>query len=307
MTEPTEKRPDAATPAARDHKTIIWAATTVLVAVIMVGGMLLLQRGCQTGNQTVYVPRQPQMEAPNKDARSIPEKIADRIEGMAAKEKKYIDDKIAHAEKLAGAVYDKLKGAVKPVETARAGVTSQFARVSSSPQLVVMKDAVDVDITRSNERLILWGRLNLGKTEVELKARGNKVQFYVPMSQLKADDFSYDPDARRVVVRVPEPVLDRELVEVQSNPADIEVRRDAGWARLSALSGKALEREAREALRDEVLTAADTPERRAAARTEAAKALRPFFSDLANSLQEGVQLDFEFVPAAPAAKASSGS
>jgi hypothetical protein len=76
-----------------------------------------------------------------------------------------------------------------------------------------------------------------------------------------------------------------------------------GWARLASYSGKHLEGRAREALRQEVLASADTQPMRDMARMQAEKSLRGLLRDLADSLQPGVTLVFEFkeAKAAPSA------
>ena len=204
---------------------------------------------------------------------------ADRLEGMAGK------------------VFEKLREGLRPNVTLRTIINSQFAKLDATPKLVVLTDTIDVEVAKSSEKRVLWGLLNLGTTEVRLKAPGNKVQFYIPVREIKAEDFSYRPAAKKVVVRVPGPVLDRQVVDVQSDPSKIEVETRVGWARLSAFSGKRLEAKAREALRQEVLASADTPPMHDLARLHAEKTLKAFFAELEGALGDGVRLEFEFRPA----------
>jgi len=248
--------------------TIIWAVAAVLVTLIVVGGIVAYS--------IITTPHRLAT-----DTERIGGKIADHLEG------------------LAGKVYDRLKDGLRPLVTVRTSVTSQFTRIDSTPKLVVMTDTIAVDITRTSEKRAIWGLLNLGTTEVRLKAPGNKVQFYIPIGQLEAEDFSFDRARRRIVIRVPAPILDRDIVEVQSDPAKIEVETHVGWARLSAYSGKALEAKAREGLRDEVLRTADSQAMHEIARTKAEKTLRTFFGDLESSFLDGVGIEFQFKPAPP--------
>ena len=236
-----------------------WIIAIVLIEAIGVGGYLAYT--------TIMTPE-----------RTV-EKTADRLEGMAGK------------------VWQHLEGALRPNVTLKTVIHGQFARIETTPKLVVMTDTINVEVVRSSEKRALWGLLNLGTTEVRLRAPGNKIQFVVPLGKVTADDFSYDAAARKVTVRVPAPVLDTDLVEVQSDPAKIEVQTSVGWARLSAYSGKSLEEKSRAALRQEVLAAADTPAMHDLARVQAEKALRGFFGDLAAALADGVRMEFEFKPA----------
>jgi hypothetical protein len=238
-----------------------WVVAAVLIALILVGAYTIRQA----------------LRMPERTVNTA----ADRLEGMAGK------------------VFEKLREGLRPNVTVRSTVRSQFAKLDATPKLVVLTDTIDVEVAKSSEKRVLWGLLNLGTTAVRLKAPGNKVQFYIPLGEIRADDFVYQPAAKKVVVRLPAPVLDRQVVDVQSDPLKIEVETKVGWARLSAYSGKTLEAKAREALRQEVLSTADTPPMHDLARLHAEKTLRAFFAELEAALEDGVRLEFEFKAAKP--------
>jgi len=252
---------EAGRPAPRGPSAWPWAVAAVLIALILVGAYTLRQ-ALRTPERTVNT-------------------AADRLEGMAGK------------------VFEKLREGLRPNVTVRSTVRSQFAKLDATPKLVVLTDTIDVEVAKSSEKRVLWGLLNLGTTEVRLRAPGNKVQFYIPLGEIRADDFVYQPAARKVVVRLPAPVLDRQVVDVQSDPLKIDVETKVGWARLSAHSGKTLETKAREALRQEVLSTADTPPMHDVAHLHAEKTLRAFFAELQAALEDGVRLEFEFKAAKP--------
>jgi len=195
---------------------------------------------------------------------------------------------------IVGRVYEKIRDGLRPNVHYSTLIVNQFTEFSARPKLVVLTATTSVEVVKRSEKSALWGLLDLGDTVVRLKADGNKVQFYVPVGEIKPEDFSYDPARRQVVVRVPAPVLDPDIVEVQSDPAKIQVQTKVGWARLESYSGKYLEAKAREALRREVLASADTQPMRDMARMQAEKSLRGLFHGLAGALQPGVTLVFEF-------------
>jgi hypothetical protein len=244
-----------------------WAAALMAVALVV---LALIAAGAYVAREALRTPE-----------RTV-DKAADRLEGMAGK------------------VFDKIRDGLRPSVTVRTSVGSQVARLNATPKLVVLTETVDVEVAKSSEKRVLWGLLNLGTTEVRLKAPGNKVQFFIPLKEIKEEDFVYQPATKKVLVRVPAPVLDRQVVDVQSDPAEIEVETKVGWARLSAFSGRSLERQAKEALRQEVLSAADTPPMHDLARVQAEKTLRAFFGELEAGLRAGVRLEFEFKAAANA-------
>ena len=54
-------------------------------------------------------------------------------------------------------------------------------------------------------------------------------------------------------IEIPTPVIDEEIVEIQSDPSLIKVRKEIGWGRLESRSGEFLERQIRRDLRSLVI------------------------------------------------------
>jgi hypothetical protein len=189
---------------------------------------------------------------------------------------------------------DRLGDGLKPEITIRNIVANQVTKIRQESKLVVLTADLDATVSRTEEMRVLWGYLNLGTSEATIQVRGNKVQYYVPLAGFTADNMTYDKTRGRVVIRVPQPVLDRDIVEVQSDPGMIFVRKERGWARLPS-SPERLEDESRAMLRAEVLKAGDAPSVHDRARVEARKVLARLFGDLTLVLRDGVTLDFEFV------------
>lgn len=131
-------------------------------------------------------------------------------------------------------------------------------KVRKESKLVVMTAEVSVNIERSSKKIkkILWVHLNLGTTVVEIKIPGNKVQYILPVDHMSADDFKFDSETRELTVLIPSPIIDKEIVEVQNDPAKITVRKQIGWGRLQEYSGKYLEKRIKADLRNEVIKAA---------------------------------------------------
>ncbi len=199
---------------------------------------------------------------------------------------------------VVGSVMDRLEGALKPRITVQNIVASQVRKVSEESKLVVLTTELDATVSRTEDLRLLWGYLNLGTSEATIQVRGNKVQYYIPLKGFSADNITYDKTRGRVVVRVPAPVLDRDIVEVQSDPEMVFIRKERGWARLPSTQER-LEDEARAMLRGEVLKAGDAPWLHEKARAEGKKVLATLFNDLALVLSDGVTLEFEYseVPA----------
>jgi hypothetical protein len=138
-------------------------------------------------------------------------------------------------------------------------IQTSLDRLRDESKLVVYTANVSVMITKTSEKKALFGKLDLGSTTVRLRAAGNKAQIIVPLKQLAAGDFYYNPDQKKLTVTIPPPRVDESLVEVQTDPAFYELETDLGWARLDSLSGDFLREQARRDLRPSVVAEASDP------------------------------------------------
>ena len=134
----------------------------------------------------------------------------------------------------------------------------------------------------------------LGTTTVALRARDNRVQYYVPLTNITKGDFKYDETHKRLVFRVSSPVLDKDLVEVQSDPSKIEVRTDIGWARFDKFSGQFLREQAQRDLRPAVLEEGNNSLYIDKAKINARESLKKLLEPLASKLKDDVELEIDF-------------
>ena len=131
-----------------------------------------------------------------------------------------------------------------------------FKATKAESKLVVMTSEVTVVVERSNTKRKLWGYLNLGTTDVELKVPGNKVQYILPVDKMSNDDFNWNQKTGELTVYIPRSIVDKDIIEIQSDPGKISVRKKIGWGRLEKYSGQYLEKQIKATLRDEVIKAA---------------------------------------------------
>lgn len=188
--------------------------------------------------------------------------------------------------------------ALKPDVTFRSSVFSSFRKLKGQGKLVVATIEVDVQVEKSSQKK-LWNYLDLGETRTSMKVRNNKVQYYIPVEAIAEDIFHYDSATRTVQLRFPAPVIDQEVVDVQSNPEHYEIETDVGWARLRSYSGKQVEKEARESLRGEVLATAAHEEYLMLAQIKAEKAIRHLFREVIDSFADDVTVEILFARPAP--------
>jgi hypothetical protein len=157
-------------------------------------------------------------------------------------------------------------------------ISNTIGELKKESKLVVLTAEITVHVKRSSTKRILWDRLDLGTTVVEMRVMGNKVQYVVPTTVISRDTFRWDGSRGEVVVDIPSPILDEEIVEVQSDPSRIEVRKDVGWGRFESYSGDFLEDQIRRELRSMVIQQGKHELLLDRARKNAEEAIRDLFS-----------------------------
>ncbi|GMV90801.1 MAG: hypothetical protein AMXMBFR82_05790 [Candidatus Hydrogenedentota bacterium] len=187
-----------------------------------------------------------------------------------------------------------IAAAFKPNVNVNTTIHRAVDDLKQEAKLVVMTAGVDVEVQKTSEKAILWDYLQLGDTSVRLRAQDNKVQYYIPVAELSRDNFEYDAEAGAVCLHLPEPVLDTDFVDVQSNPDLYQVQTEVGWGRLEMYSGRYLEDEARRTLRGTVLEEGDSELLRERARKEAEQVVTAMLSNLVSGLREDVAFRVEF-------------
>lgn len=160
-------------------------------------------------------------------------------------------------------------------------------------KLVVLTADVTAESQSSTAKRIFFDMIDAGTTTVRVRAPA-RVQYIVPLEDVTRDNFLYDAEARRVVLILPRPRLDTTIVEVSTDPAEIEVDRDVGWLRLELFSGRFNEERARRLLRDAAVEAGRSGQWLDEAQESARTSLRSLLEPLMNALQDDVQFDIVF-------------
>ena len=181
--------------------------------------------------------------------------------------------------------------------TCNTTIFSVTKKLNAQAKMVVLQAEVQVEIVKRSEKIVKLGPIpgvSLGTTTVRLRCGGNKVQYYIPLDRVTERNFSFDAATGQLVVSLPAPVLDESIVEVQSDPAKMEIQTEVGWGRLEAYSGKALRDLALQELRAAVLQEGASDLHRQVAKMEADKQVRAFLAPLAGQLRADVKLTTEF-------------
>lgn len=137
-------------------------------------------------------------------------------------------------------------------------IQTSVSRLRQESKLVVLSAEVTVEVTRTSSK-ILFDMFDLGDTVVTLRAKGNRAQYYIPLEKVSADDFRLSSDKQSLTVFLPAPRVDDSIVEVQSDPGQVEIKTEVGWARLDKHSGELARDEAKRSLRAAIISEAKTP------------------------------------------------
>lgn len=135
------------------------------------------------------------------------------------------------------------------------------------------------------------------ETTLRMVARDNRVQYYLPMDKLLAENVHWDTATGRLTLYVPDLQLDEELVEVQTDPSKIWIMTEKGfYDRMTDwFSGETFRNQElmRGKLRDLVVKEARSAENLALARGNAAQELKLFVKALAERTGEAHVEDVE--------------
>ena len=130
-------------------------------------------------------------------------------------------------------------------------ISSTIGEMKKESKIVVMTGEVNLSVKRSHTKF--FSRLNLGTTAVEVLVPKNKIQYIIPTNAISEESFRWNDETGEVSIEIPTPVIDEEIVEIQSDPSLIKVRKEIGWGRLESRSGEFLERQIRQDLRSLVI------------------------------------------------------
>jgi hypothetical protein len=130
-------------------------------------------------------------------------------------------------------------------------IYSTIGELKKESKIVVMTGEVNLSVKRSHTKF--FSRLNLGTTAGEVLVPKNKVQYVIPTNAISEESFRWNDETGEVSIEIPTPVIDEEIVEIQSDPSLIKVRKEIGWGRLESRSGEFLERQIRQDLRSLVI------------------------------------------------------
>jgi hypothetical protein len=212
------------------------------------------------------------------------------------------------ATRGASTVYKDLSAAVaasRPKVEMKTVIDSAVGQLNTRGKLVVLTRTLSVDVKKSSTKT-LWDTFKLEDSAVRLKVNNNSVQYVVPLDALTPEQFAYEEASNTLIVTLPEPRLDREMVVVSSNPDDWEVETSISWTRIQDWWGEQLLKEARANLRGLVVQAGQETLILKEAREAAFLQLNQLIQNLVGPLAPGVQIELRFDPTLSPAPGAEG-
>lgn len=171
-------------------------------------------------------------------------------------------------------------------------IQSSVTRLQQEAKFVVMTAQINVEVQRTSEKVAFYNMIDFGDTVATVRTRNNKAQYFIDLSQISEKDFQLK--GKNLVVLVNDPRVDEQIVEVQTDPSQIEIQTEVGWARLSARSGQRVKDEAVAALRQAVIDEARAAMYVKLARESAKEKVAALLSPLVTQLGvTNVTIDFK--------------
>ncbi len=177
-------------------------------------------------------------------------------------------------------------------------ISTHIGQLQGQNKLIVAESTLDVIIERSEEDVLFkevdWiPTISRGQSTVKLKLSGNKVQYKVLPADLKFD-VEVGEVLKKVTIRSKLPVLDEELVEVQSNPDKMQFEKDMGWSHLESGRGEEMLTHIKQTAREEIIKSGQTPPQMAFAEAKGKNSLRETFAPLLKAIDESIILEVEY-------------
>jgi hypothetical protein len=183
--------------------------------------------------------------------------------------------------------------AFRPSIDSRVVLSGTLNELQAEGKLVVLTADVTADSESSTSRRILLDLIDAGTTSARVRAPA-RVQYVISLDEITREDFSYDPEIGRLLLVLPSPRLDTAIVEVSTDPDEVEVYREVGWLRLDAFSGRYNEDRARRSLREAAIEAGRSGPWMSEAQESARREVHRLLAPLVEALREDIEFSIVF-------------
>lgn len=186
---------------------------------------------------------------------------------------------------------DIVKGGVVVNQHTVTVYNSFIGKINNENKLVVATLIKPVEISKNDKKLVLFDYVSLGETVTKIRVNECKVQYIILLKGFTENSVLFDKASNTFRVLFSKPMLDKDMVDIPSDPALWETETDQGWARFN---GKELEQQAKTELRAYLLSEAENEIYRAKVESDARETLVGILNPIVNSTVPGARLEIVF-------------
>ncbi len=171
-------------------------------------------------------------------------------------------------------------------------LSGAITQLNNNPKLVVL--TADINATVGVEGTTKFLGINISSAKVEITAPA-KVQYYLKLKDIGMNDLYYDQLGKRLVVTIPRPIFDTEVIALDTDPDKLSVRTELGWSPLSIFKGGTVREDALRHLREAAISQGRHELLQDRADKNAKEIVGDMMSKVKDALkQDGVRLEVEF-------------
>ena len=179
-------------------------------------------------------------------------------------------------------------------KTVKEYISVTYGEGKEEQKLVVYTQPLDVAIDKDEDNRILWDWISIGSARLKVKFLGNKVQYFVPLQEIKDNHIMYEPERRTIKIVCPPVHIDKEMVFIQPNPDKIIREENGTWSPFGPKM-KDLNDSVKRGIVEKTLRLGHTKEIRLKAQTAAKAALEQLFNKILGEFLKKENLNLELV------------
>ena len=179
-------------------------------------------------------------------------------------------------------------------KTVKEYILAEYGEGKKEQKFVVFTQEINVPIDKDEDNRILWDWISLGSARLKVKFIGNKVQYYVPMNEIKDEHILYDSEKRTIKIICPPIHIDKEMVFIQHDPDKIQKEENGSWSPLGPKM-KDLNDEIYKGIKDKTLILGNKKEYRQLAQEAAKEKLEQIFNKVLGEFLRKENLNLEVI------------
>ena len=179
-------------------------------------------------------------------------------------------------------------------KTVKEYISATYGEGKKEQKFVVFTQSIDVEINKNEDNRILWDWISVGSAHLKVKFLENKVQYFVPITELDDSSILYEPERRTIKIICPPVKIDKELVFIQTDPDKVIREENGSWSPFGPKM-KDLDDSVKRSIVDKTLRLGYTKEIREKAQAAAKEALEQLFYKVIGEFLRKENLKMELV------------